>query len=73
MRHVLVRCVALIGLGTLGACSSAPRASVPPSGGAPITSSHGYLAAGDEVGRAAFRGADTGDDSRMVSVPILVD
>lgn len=74
MRQVLVRCVALIGLCALGACSIAPHASVTPSGGAPIAGSHGYLAASDEVGRAAFRGSAAGDDeARMVSVPILVD
>lgn len=74
MRHALVRVIALIGLSALGACSSAPRSSVGVSGGPPLAGSHGYLAASDEVGRAAFRGSAAGDDeARMVSVPILVD
>lgn len=72
MRHLLVRGAVAVSVGCLGACAGSPRTSTMRTHESSMVQPYGSLAAGDEVGRAAFRTDAAGQD-RMVSVPITFE
>ncbi|MBL8746706.1 MAG: hypothetical protein JNK58_10170 [Phycisphaerae bacterium] len=72
MRHLSVCGAILMTFACLAACSSAPRASSDRPRESSLVQGYGSLAAGDDVGRAAFGNESRGAD-RVVSVPITFD